>query len=370
MKLTARAALALALSCQLVAPQLLAQPAKEKSGEKAAAKKDKGGKKKKGKDDEKDAAEASTEAPAVAPLADSLTGMAKAEYEAGKVLFLDGDYAGAKLKFERVYELSNDARVLWNVAAAEKNLRHYSKTVTALKRYLAEGGDKLSEQDKSDAQQLVDAMSAFVASVTISVDQPGAEVKVDDDTVGTSPLPEAVLIDQGNHQLSVTKDGFKPYSQRQSITGGEQTSIDVKLTAIVHEGRLRVVAGVGDKISVDGKPVGKGTWEGKLPSGAHTLLVTGTGKRPYQTDVVVQDDQLTTSRIALEAEQKPAAAGGFMSTPWPWVIGGAVLAAGAGVGAYFIFKPEDEGPPPIQTGTLDPGSVQLGLGARRARWHF
>ncbi|MEO6599545.1 MAG: hypothetical protein ABIQ16_06705, partial [Polyangiaceae bacterium] len=45
---------------------------------------------------------------------------------------------------------------------------------------------------------------------------------------------------------------------------------------------------------------------------------------------------------------------------WPWLAGGAVLAAGAAVGAYFLFKPDDT-PGSQPSGRL--GNVQLPLGA-------
>lgn len=65
----------------------------------------------------------------VAPksLADTLTGDAKAEYEAGKLLYQDGDFKNALAKFQKAQELSKDARLSWNIAACEKNLRHYTR---------------------------------------------------------------------------------------------------------------------------------------------------------------------------------------------------------------------------------------------------
>ena len=63
-------------------------------------------------------------------LSESLSGAAKAEYDAGKLLYQDGDYAGAQLKFRAAYETSKDPRLLWNMAAAEKNLRHYAQVQT------------------------------------------------------------------------------------------------------------------------------------------------------------------------------------------------------------------------------------------------
>src|SRR5690348_11091354 len=56
------------------------------------------------------------------PLAESLTGEAKAEYESGKLLFEHGDFAAAAVKFQHAYEVGKDPRLLWNVAAAEKQL--------------------------------------------------------------------------------------------------------------------------------------------------------------------------------------------------------------------------------------------------------
>lgn len=46
---------------------------------------------------------------------------------------------------------------------------------------------------------------------------------------------------------------------------------------------------------------------------------------------------------SLPKDEKESKEGGFWSSPWTWVIGGAVL-AGAGVGAYFLFRPPSERP--------------------------
>lgn len=299
--------------------------------------------------------------PAIPTLSESLTGTAKTGYEAGRVLFQDGDYAGAALKFQKAYAASKDARLLWNVAAAEKNLRHYSKVITALEQYLAEGGDKLTDQDRADAKQLVETVAAFVGSLEMTVDQPDAEISIDGEPTGKSPLSGPVRLDHGAHVVSVKKQGFEDYSVRPTIGGGETQTLKVVLKAIVHQGRLRVLAAAGETISVDGKVVGKGTWEGALESGQHSVSVSGRGKRTKEVEVLVRDGEVTTSRVRLDTEAPPAPKKdeGFWATPWPWVIGGAVVASGAGVGAYFLFRPEDEKAPAPVGGTLNPGTVRL-----------
>src|SRR3954462_5833949 len=51
----------------------------------------------------------------IAPLAESLTGQAKADYDAGRLLFGDDDFAGALVKFQRAFDNVRDVRLLWNM---------------------------------------------------------------------------------------------------------------------------------------------------------------------------------------------------------------------------------------------------------------
>jgi hypothetical protein len=284
--------------------------------------------------------------------------MARAEYEAGRLLYGDGDYAGAALKFQRAYEESKDPRLLWNTAAAEKNLRHYAKVVELVERYVVEAGTRLKPEDRAEADALLTTVRAFISTVTIEVQPDGADVFVDDVKVGVSPMKAPVLVDMGDHRIRVAKEGFQEFTSVQSLQGGAPFSLTVALQPVVHQGRLHIVASPGETISIDGKQVGTGTWEGVLPSGIHTVTVTAAGKRTYQSDVAVQDNQMQSLRVALESAT-PAAAEDKGNLTWLWIAGGAVLATGLGVGAYFAFKPEDEEPVP---GTL--GTVELPLGAR------
>ena len=72
----------------------------------------------------KPAAPAAPAAPAIKPLVETLTGESRTEYQAGKVLFDDGDYATALQKFKNAQSKQPDPRLLYNMASAEKSLRH------------------------------------------------------------------------------------------------------------------------------------------------------------------------------------------------------------------------------------------------------
>lgn len=292
-----------------------------------------------------------------APLSESLGAEAKAEYEAGKLLYEDGDYAGASLKFQRAYELSKDPRLLWNRAAAEKNLRHYVLVSELVRGYLREGGAFISDADRADGEALIQTVSAFVAKLNVTVDQPGATISINGKPAGTSPLKQPLLLDMGQHEVKVELAGHKPLSRMVQVAGGGTTNVDFALEVERHEGTLRIIVGHDATIRVDGKMVGIGSWQGTLPSGVHSVEVSAKGKQTYVGDGLVQDNQTATLRINLQNEPSKAAADSGRLPTWLWVGGAAVLALGAGVGGYFLLKPEDKGPPPPVEGSL--GTVEL-----------
>jgi len=293
-------------------------------------------------------------------LADTLTGDAKNDYEAAKILYADGDYAGSALKFHQAYALSKDARLLWNEAAAEKNQRHYARVESLIREYLANGGAS-TEAERTDAQALIETVRAFIGDVNVTSKEAGAAIFVDNAEVGVTPLTSPLRVDMGARRIRVTKPGFKEFARSVEVVGGGQISVEAELTADAHEGTLRVVGGVGTTIRIDGKMVGMSQWQGKLPSGLHTVEVSADKKLPYRSDSLVQDGELTTVQVSLQNEPlaAPAAAASSNNYTWLWVAGGAVLATGLGVGAYFAFRPENQGPPAPIEGTI--GSVDLTL---------
>jgi PEGA domain len=243
--------------------------------------------------------------PAPRTLAQSLTGDAKAAYDAGKVLAADGDFAGALIKFKAAFDASKDPRVLWNVAFCEKNLRHYSKVITTLQRYQADGGALLTDKDRKDAQDLITTIEPFTTKMTIHVNEDGAQIFVDDEPVGTSPLASPVVLDIGERHVRVTKDGFTPFEKTTPVGGSAAVALDVTMQKVVHQGRLVVNAPPGSTIFLDEQQVGTGKLDQAVPTGGHQLRVTAPGMRPFQSEVVVQDNETRSVDVVLERQAEP-----------------------------------------------------------------
>ncbi|MGH7271776.1 MAG: PEGA domain-containing protein [Polyangiaceae bacterium] len=235
-------------------------------------------------------------------LSQALTGSAKADFEAAKLLANDGDFAGALIKFQSAYDTSKDPRLLWNVAFCEKNLRHYAKVISTLERYVAEGGATLSAGDKKDARDLIATIEPFTTRATFRVSPDGADVFIDDEHIGTSPLAVPVVLDIGERRLRIVKDGFQPNERTLTVGGRAEVTVDVALEKEVHEGKLIVDAQPFAAIFVDDKQVGIGKIAQSIASGGHQLRVTAPGMRPYQTEVVIQDKETRSVSVALEPE--------------------------------------------------------------------
>jgi len=280
------------------------------------------------------------------PLDDALQGAARDAYASAKILFNNSDFEGAATKYAQAYDLSKDARLLFNLAICEKNLRHYARTQGLLQQYERDMGAHLPADDRATVDAALAAIKSLVGSVKLEVNEAGASVSVDGQPAGGTPLAAPLVLDLGRHALIIKKEGFAAADQTVDVAGGNETTVAITLAAVVHAAHLVVVAEPDAIVTIDGKPEGKGRFDGRVATGAHSVLVTEPDRTPYRTEIDLKDDETRTLSVTLESEKHGAV--------WPWIVGGAVLAAGAAVGGDFLFRsqPQAAPPPPDQLGSL------------------
>ncbi len=292
--------------------------------------------------------------PAATPLAESLTGMARAEHGAGAALFDDGDYAGALARYERAYELSRDHRLLWKIALCQKNLRRYASMLATLRRMEAEAGAALSARDKQDIADLIQAAGAFVSLLEITASEAGGR-GVRGRRAGGDDAARGAGADRHRRaphpRVEARLRRFRPAGEGR---GRRQRRARCAARPGGAPGRLAIAAGQDDLIAIDGKVVGKGRWEGSVQSGTHALRVTAPGMTPHEAQILVRDDERRRIDVSLE---RAAQRGG--ASRWLWIGGGAAVFAGALVAGALLFEPGT----PAEQGSL--GTVPLGFGGRR-----
>jgi hypothetical protein len=268
-----------------------------------------------------------------APLAQSLTGAAKESFDSAQVLVNNGDFAGALAKFGQAYDVSHDPRLLFNMAVCQRNLHDYARMQQLLTRYEREAADSMSPKDKADVDGALAAIRNLVGSVRLAVSEAGASVAIDGEAAGTTPIADPIALNLGKHAFAIRKDGFEPAQQEVDIVGGSETPLSVTLVAHREAGRLVVAVSDAATVVVDAQAAVKGRFDAQLPIGPHEVRVTEPGKIPYKAQVDLRDGETRTLDVSLEDEKHRAPI-------WPWVVAG-VAVAGASVGGYFLFRPQD-----------------------------
>jgi len=286
------------------------------------------------------------------PLSESLKAEARADYDAGVILFEEQDYTGAFIKFQRAFEYSGDIRLLWNMAVCQKSLHHYTQVQRLIERYSREGTAHMTSEHRVEVLEVLDTIRALISSVRIVVNEPDARVFIDGDLVGMTPLTEPVQVDLGRRQIRVSKPGFDDKTLEYEFTGGSNTVLNLSIAEKPRDGALEIVSIVGTTIRIDGTIVGTERWKGNLLAGTHSVRVSARDMRSYDRDVVIEAGQpLRTLYIALDAIESPVPS-------WVWVGAGVLAAGGLAAGGYFLFKPSPKFFEPTN-GTLAPGAVQL-----------
>lgn len=279
----------------------------------------------------------------VKPLAETLTGEAKAHYVVAVTLYRDKDYVNASARFKQAFDESKDPRLLWNMAACQKVLRHYAEVQTLVNQYVVEGGSKglLTELDKREAEQLLSVIDTLVAPLKIEVAEPGAQVAIDGVVVATTPVTAPLMVDMGAHKVKITKADFVDFEQDVTISAGKISVVKVTLTKHSHEGRVSIrTSEKNSTIYIDNKAVGSYEWFGPTPVGAHLLRVTAPGHQPWQADFTITESAVRTFEVTLREEKKPLPL-------WVWIGGGVLLAGGlaaASVGVALAARGDDCNP--------------------------
>ncbi len=285
--------------------------------------------------------------PSAAPLSESLKGDAKDAYTSARILLNNNDFTGALSKYKEAYARSSDPRLLYDMAICEKNLKHYARMAADLQEYERHAGPTLTGDEKQIVEDALAATKNLVGALRLTVSEPGASVTIDGETVGTTPLTSPVVLDLGAHKIAVTKEGFASTDKVVQIAGGGESAAEVILTPTApkaNTSHLLVSADPRSSIAIDGQLVAAGRFEGDEKPGPHEVVVTETGMRTYKAEVDLREGERRTMQVSLEPDRNGPVL-------WPWIVGGAALAAGAVVGGYFLFKPSDT-THPVPPGTF------------------
>jgi hypothetical protein len=195
------------------------KPAKKLKEEDAAkAKGKKGAGKGKGKEDplseeEKNALEEQEEK----------ENLAKEHFLKGKALVEEGAWKKAIIELKASYELNPNPVVLYNIGICYDELTRYAEAVEYYSLFLEEAGDKFKEV-MPEVQLRVDELSKFLGILKLQVNVEGAEIMLDGNLMGLTPLEE-LTIETGEHDLVIRKQGYHEIARKVTIVSGQTVEL-------------------------------------------------------------------------------------------------------------------------------------------------
>jgi hypothetical protein len=166
--------------------------------------------------------------------------------------------------------------VLFNVAIAERDARHYAVALAALREMRREGVGRLSPAEDKQIAGAIDAFLPLTAPVELSSDPPGAEVFVDGILVGKTPLAPDARLDLGPRTIVVKREGFKDATVPLDVRGA--VARVVVLEPVKRRGELRIVSDPpGAAVRIDDAERGTTPLTITLEEGPHRVSVTQEG---------------------------------------------------------------------------------------------
>jgi tetratricopeptide (TPR) repeat protein len=155
---------------------------------------------------------------------DATIQMARERFQEGVKYYDQKQYDKARAAFLQAYALKKHHAVLLNLAQSELRSNHEADAAKHFAQYLREARDA-SAAEKTEAEKGLAAAKVSVSEVAISVPA-DAEVFIDGDPQGRSPLPGAVYLAPGTHSFEARKDG-KTATASLAATAGQVTSVDL-----------------------------------------------------------------------------------------------------------------------------------------------
>lgn len=152
---------------------------------------------------------------------------ARLRFSRGVKLYREGDFSSALAEFNRANELGPSYRILYNIGQTQVELRSYAAAMKTFARYLEAGGSEISKDKYDEIASVIATCSERVAEVQIRVNRPGAEVFVDDVSVGRGPWAEAVVVGAGRRKISAVAEGLPPVVRMIEVTGGDHVDLEL-----------------------------------------------------------------------------------------------------------------------------------------------
>jgi hypothetical protein len=157
----------------------------------------------------------------------STTAMARARFKEGVAFYDKGKFEKARASFLQAYALKRHPLVLINVAMSCLKSDHALEAARDFRQFLAEAKD-ITEQQRTDATDGLRQALPRVGQIEVSA-EPGAEVTVDAEPGGTTPLSDTLMVEPGEHALRIRARDGTTDTRRVVVAAGAKVAVTLAL---------------------------------------------------------------------------------------------------------------------------------------------
>jgi tetratricopeptide (TPR) repeat protein len=157
---------------------------------------------------------------------------ASEHFQRGVELHEEGDYDAALVEFQRAYEAWPDYRVLYNVGVTYLAQRSYVLSLRSFERYLVLGGSELSAERRAQVEERIANLRQRVGFLVLRTNVSGAEVSVDGEVAGHTPMDTPLPLDVGRHRIEVRAVGHQLVRRTVSVAGGDEVDLAIELEPV------------------------------------------------------------------------------------------------------------------------------------------
>ena len=140
-------------------------------------------------------------------------------------------YERALAAYSKAFELGGEPTVYLLIAGTEDKLERALDAAIHYRRFLTAAPDADSAQrDKATAR--LDILKLQFGVLALAIQPEGSAVVIDGNPAGNAPLAEPFFLAPGEHQLSITTEGYTPLEQTLTIEAGSEAERTYQLEPV------------------------------------------------------------------------------------------------------------------------------------------
>jgi tetratricopeptide (TPR) repeat protein len=150
---------------------------------------------------------------------------ASVHFRHGVELYNEANYSAALVEFRKAHALAPSAAAVYDIGETQFQLQDYAGALKTFRQFLATFGVDASHY--ADVQASIEVLRSRVGLMRVATVPAGADVTVDDEEVGRTPLEAPILVSVGRRKVVASKAG------RSTIVRYVDVAADDDVTATV-----------------------------------------------------------------------------------------------------------------------------------------